>query len=203
IGGTSADVSVFERGAPSMVRDWDLDTFPIKWTAVDVRSIGAGGGSEAWIDSGGLLKVGPMSAGADPGPACYGRGGERATVTDAHVVLGRIGAEAILGESLRIDGARAHEAMKKLGTALGRPSEETAAGVIDIVNAAIAQEIHFICAEKGINVRDFTLVAYGGAGPLHAAQVAEDLQIAKVLIPFWPGLVSALGVLAAEPKADF
>lgn len=203
IGGTSADVSVFERDAPSLVRDWDLDTFPIKWTALDVRSIGAGGGSEAWIDSGGLLKVGPMSAGADPGPACYGRGGEQATVTDAHVVMGRIGAEAVLGESLRIDGARAHAAIKKLGTALGRSSEEAAAGVIDIVNAAIAQEIHFICAEKGVNVHEFTLVAYGGAGPLHAAQVAEDLQIAKVLIPFWPGLLCALGVLATEPKADF
>ena len=169
IGGTSADVSVFERDAPSMVRDWDLDTFPIKWTALDVRSIGAGGGSEAWSDSGGLRKFGPTSAGADPGPACYGRGGNQATVTDAHVVMGRISAEAVLGESLRIDGACAHKAMKKLGTALGRSSEEAAAGIIDIVNAAIAQEIHFICAEKGVNVNEFTLVAYGGAGPLHAA----------------------------------
>lgn len=203
IGGTSADVSVFERDAPSMVRDWEVDTFPIKWTALDVRSIGAGGGSEAWIDSGGLLKVGPMSAGADPGPACYGRGGQKATVTDAHVVLGRIAPEAVLGESLRIDGARAHAAMKNLGAALGRSTEEAAAGVIDIINAAIAQEIHFICAEKGVNVHEFTLVAYGGAGPLHAAHVAEELQVDKVLIPFWPGLLCALGVLATEPKADF
>ncbi len=203
IGGTSADVSVFEGETPSMVRDWEVNTFPVKWPALDVRSIGAGGGSLAWIDSGGLLKVGPQSAGADPGPACYGRGGEKATVTDAHVVLGRIGPEAVLGDSLRIDSQRGHEVMKALGAQLGRSSEETAAGIIEIVNAATAQEIHFICAEKGLNAQDYTLVAYGGAGPLHAAHVAEELGIRKVLIPFRPGLLCALGVLAAAPKADF
>ncbi|MBI4182956.1 MAG: hydantoinase/oxoprolinase family protein [Proteobacteria bacterium] len=203
IGGTSADVSVFEGETPSVVRDWEVSTFPVKWTALDVRSIGAGGGSIAWVDSGGLLKVGPDSAGADPGPACYGRGGTRATVTDAHLVLGRIGPDAVLGDSLRVDSRRGYEAVGALAAQLGRPDQETAAGIIEIVNAAIAQEVHFICAEKGLNIRDYTLVAYGGAGPLHAAQVAEELGIGKVLVPYWPGLVCALGVLATVPKADF
>lgn len=203
IGGTSTDVSVFEGETPSVMRDWDVNTFPVKWTALDVRSIGAGGGSIAWVDGGGLLKVGPQSAGADPGPACYGRGGERPTVTDAHLVLGRIGPDAVFGDSLRIDSHRGHAVMKDLAAQLGRTSEETAAGIIEIVNAAIAQEIHFICAEKGFNPRDYTLVAYGGAGPLHAGQVAEELGIKKVLVPSSPGLLCALGVLATVPKADF
>lgn len=203
IGGTSTDISVFDGGAPSVVRDWEVNTFPVKWTAIDVRSIGAGGGSLAWIDSGGLLKVGPESAGADPGPACYGKGGGMATVTDAHVVLGRIGPGAVLGDSLRIDAPRAQQVMEALAAKLGRSSEETAAGIIEITNAAIAQEIHFAGAEKGINLHDFTLVAYGGAGPLHAAHVAHELGIRKVLVPFWPGLLCALGVLTTEPKADF
>ena len=203
IGGTSTDVSVFDGETPSVMRDWHVDTFPVKWAALDVRSIGAGGGSVAWRDSGGLLKVGPRSAGADPGPACYGKGGNQATVTDAHLVLGRIVAGTVLGDSLRIDGRQGHAAMKGLGEELGRGSEETAAGIIEIVNSAIAQEIRFICAEKGFNARDYTLVAYGGAGPMHAAQVAEELDIRKVLIPYRPGLLCALGVLATEPKADF
>ena len=203
IGGTSTDVSVFEGETPSVMRDWDVNTFPVKWAALDVRSIGAGGGSIAWMDSGGLLKVGPQSAGADPGPACYGRGGKKATVTDAHLVLGRIGATAVLGDSLRIDSRRGQAVMGDLGERLARSSEETAAGIIEIVNSAIAQEIHFICAEKGFNAREYTLVAYGGAGPLHAAQVAEELGIRKVLVPYWPGLLCAQGVLATVPKADF
>ena len=203
IGGTSTDVSVFDGDAPSVMRDWHVDTFPVKWSALDVRSIGAGGGSIAWRDSGGLLKVGPQSAGADPGPACYAKGGSQATVTDAHLVLGRIVSGTVLGDSLRIDGGRGRAAMKALGEELGRGSEETAAGIIEIVNSAIAQEIRFICAEKGFNARDFTLFAYGGAGPMHAAQVAEELGIRKVLIPYRPGLLCALGVLATEPKADF
>ena len=203
IGGTSTDVSVFEGETPSVMRDWEVNTFPVKWAALDVRSIGAGGGSIAWTDSGGLLKVGPESAGADPGPACYAKGGTRATVTDAHLVLGRIGADAVLGDSLRIDGRQGHAAIDLLAGEFGRSREETAAGIIEIVNSAIAQEIHFICAEKGFNARDYTLVAYGGAGPMHAAQVAEELGIRKVLVPSWPGLLCALGVLATEPKADF
>ena len=203
IGGTSTDVSVFEGDSPSVVRDWDVNTFPVKWTALDVRSIGAGGGSIAWMDGGGLLKVGPESAGADPGPACYGQGGDRATVTDAHLVLGRIGPDAVLGDSLRIDSRRGHEVMEGLGAALARSRQQAAAGIIEIVNAAIAQEIHFICAERGLNARDYTLVAYGGAGPLHAAQVADELGIRKVLVPYGPGLLCALGVLATVPRADF
>ena len=203
IGGTSTDVSVFAGETPSVMRDWEVNTFPVKWAALDVRSIGAGGGSIAWMDSGGLLKVGPHSAGADPGPACYGRGGENVTVTDAHLVLGRIGGDAVLGDSLRVDSRQGHAVMETLAGQLGRSSEETAAGIIEIVNSAIAQEIHFICAEKGFNARDYTLVAYGGAGPLHAVQVAEELGIRRVLVPYSPGLLCALGVLATVPKADF
>jgi N-methylhydantoinase A len=203
IGGTSADVSVFEGHAPAVVRDWDVHSFPIKWTALDIRSIGAGGGSIAWIDDGGLLKVGPQSAGAEPGPASYGRGGESPTVTDAHVVLGRIGSDSLLGGSLRIDADRAAGVFSLLARRLGVSAQAAAAGVIDIVNAAIAQEIHYICTEKGAAARDFTLLAYGGAGPLHASDVARELGIPRVLIPYRPGLLCAFGVLASAPRADF
>lgn len=203
IGGTSTDVSVFAGESPSLVRDWDVHTFPVKWTALDIRSIGAGGGSVAWLDSGGLLKVGPRSAGAEPGPGCYERGGTEATVTDAHLLLGRIGPDAVLGDSLKLSHERAEEVLTSLGRQLDRTARAAAAGIVEIVNAAIAQEIHYICTEKGCSARDYTLVAYGGAGPLHAAEVARELNIRKVLIPSRPGLVCALGVLASVPRADF
>jgi N-methylhydantoinase A len=202
IGGTSTDVSVFAGESPSTVRDWDVHTFPVKWSALDIRSIGAGGGSVAWLDSG-LLKVGPHSTGAEPGPACYDRGGDQATVTDAHVVLGRIGPDAVLGDSLRINSRRAWEVMRVLGDSLSRAPQDAAAGIIEIVNAAIAHEVHYICTEKGYGARDYTLVAYGGAGPLHASEVARELNIKKVLIPNKPGLLCAMGVLASVPRADF
>jgi len=202
IGGTSTDVSVFEGDRPSMIRDWEVHTFPVKWSALDIRSIGAGGGSVAWLDSG-LLKVGPRSMGAEPGPACYARGGTEATVTDAHVVLGRIGPQAVLGETLTIDSRRAWDVLKTLGGRLNRSAQAAAAGIIEIVNAAIAQEVHYICTERGDTPRAYTLVAYGGAGPLHASEVARELGINRVLIPTRPGLLCAMGVLASVPAADF
>ena len=203
IGGTSTDVSVFEGETPPTVRDWDVHTFPVKRTALDIRSIGAGGGSIAWVDSGGFLKVGPQSAGAEPGPACYDRGGQEATVTDAHVTLGRIGPRAVLGDTLQVNSQRTWQVMEELGAKLQRSPQDTAAGIIEIMNAAIAQEVHYICTEKGYPPREYTLVVYGGAGPLHAAEVARELGIKKVLIPHRPGLLCALGVLATVPKTDF
>jgi N-methylhydantoinase A len=202
IGGTSTDVSVFDGERPATIKDWDVHTFPVKWSALDIRSIGAGGGSVAWLDSG-LLKVGPQSMGAEPGPACYGRGGREATVTDAHVVLGRIGPDAVLGETLRIDSRRAWDVMRALGRRLNRSPQAAAEGVLEIVNAAIAQEVHYICTERGDAPRDYTLVAYGGAGPLHASEVARELHVRRVLVPGRPGLLCAMGVLASAPAADF
>jgi N-methylhydantoinase A len=203
MGGTSTDVAVFAGERPPPVRDWDVFSFPIRWTALDIRSIGAGGGSIAWIDGGGLLKVGPQSAGAEPGPSCYERGGVIATVTDATVVLSRIGPNALLGGSIVVNAERARSAIEDLARSLGYEVEETAAGIIEIVNAAIAQEIHLICAERGFPARDYTLVAFGGAGGLHASEVAAELGIQKVLVPARPGLLCALGVLTSVPRADF
>jgi N-methylhydantoinase A len=203
MGGTSTDVAVFDGGRPPIVRDWHVFSFPIRWPTVDIRSIGAGGGSVAWVDGGGLLKVGPNSAGAEPGPACYDRGGISATLTDANVQLGRIGAEARLGGSITVCQPAAQAAIAKLAEQVGSTVEETAAGIIEIVNAAIAQEIHLICAERGLAARDFALVSFGGAGGLHASEVAHELGMTKVVIPLKPGLVSALGVLSSIPRADF
>jgi N-methylhydantoinase A len=203
MGGTSTDVAVFDGDQPPTLRDWDVLTYPVRWTTLDIRSIGAGGGSIAWVDGGGLLKVGPASAGAEPGPACYGRGGRRATLTDAAVVLGRIGPGVRLGGSIGIKAGLAQSALEEVGQALGLPAQQAAAGVIEIVNAAIAQEIHFVCAERGVAARDYTLVCFGGAGGLHASEVAQELGITRILVPPSPGLLCAFGMLTSAPRADF
>ena len=165
--------------------------------------MGAGGGSIADVDRGGILKVGPESAGADPGPAAYGRGGTRLTVTDANVLVGRIRPEAFFGGRLRLDAGAANAALGALSDRVGLPRSETLDGVLHLVNVTMAQAVRLVSVERGYDPRDYTIVAYGGSGPLHAAAVASDLGVSRVLVPVNPGLVSAYGLLLAETRQDF
>jgi N-methylhydantoinase A len=167
---------------------------------IDITTVGAGGGSIARVDSGGLLDVGPGSAGADPGPACYGRGGSQPTVTDANVVLGLLRPEHFLGGEMRLEPELAREAVASLGVA-GNPAE-AAAQIIRIVDANMTQAIRLVSTERGIDPAGFTLVPYGGAGPLHACRLAESLGIRRVLVPPFPGLTSAYGLLVADLVVD-
>jgi N-methylhydantoinase A len=169
---------------------------------IDVHTVGAGGGSIAYVDAGGAFRVGPRSAGAEPGPACYARGGEEATVTDANVVLGRLRPEYFLGGGMKIEPPLAAEAVGRLSRELDLPVDETAAGVITLVNHNMANAIRSRTIQKGHDPRRFTLVAFGGAGPLHAAEVARSLDIPQVLVPIFPGLTSAMGLLSTDLKYD-
>ena len=169
---------------------------------IDVHTVGAGGGSIAYVDEGGAFRVGPRSAGADPGPACYGRGGTEATVTDANVVLGRLRSEHFLGGAMDIQPELAGDAIEKLRGDLDVSREDAAAGVITLVNHNMANAIRSRTIQKGHDPRQFTLVAFGGAGPLHAAEVARSLEIPQVLVPIYPGLTSAMGLLSTDLKYD-
>ena len=203
MGGTSCDVCLARGGAPLLTMEQELAGFPVRSPMIDVHSIGAGGGSIAWVDSGGLLQVGPQSAGADPGPACYGSGGTAATVTDAHLVLGRLNPESLLGGRLTVHRDRAHTALAALSDALHRSVEEGALGILDVVNSNMIGAIRVVSVERGYDYRDCTLVAFGGAGPLHAAEIAREMGIRTVLIPRAPGILCALGLLLADYRSDF
>ena len=170
---------------------------------VDLVEIGAGGGSIAWVDSGGLLRVGPQSAGADPGPVCYGRGGAEPTVTDANVVLGRLNPEYFLGGEigLDVDGARA-AIEERCAKPLGLSVVEAANGIVEIANAAMVNALHLISVQRGYDPRDFVLFGFGGAGPVHANALARDAEIPTLLIPRSPGIFSATGLLATDLKRD-
>jgi N-methylhydantoinase A len=170
--------------------------------SMPVRTIGAGGGSLAWVDQGGALRVGPMSAGADPGPAAYGRGGDVATVTDANVVLGRIPADLRLGGSIKMESGAALRALAVLGADLGLEIEEVAAGVIEVVDTQMERALRAVSVEEGVDPRDSVLVAFGGAGGLHATRLARRLGMRTTLIPPLSGVFSALGLLLAEPTSD-
>lgn len=198
IGGTSADVCLIQNGRPDLTREARIDTLPVLMPMVDITTIGAGGGSLVWIDDGGLLRVGPHSAGASPGPACYGRGGILPTLTDAHVICGRIDADAKLAGLLPIDAAAARAAFAPVASRLGLSIEETADSVIQIAVGAIVSAIRLVSTSRGRDPRDFVLVPYGGAGPLHAAAVAEALAIDHILVPPNAGVLSAYGLLAAD-----
>ena len=175
---------------------------PIAAPAIDIVTIGAGGGSIAWIDDGGLLRVGPRSAGAVPGPACYGPGGTAPTVTDANVVLGRLDPGYFLGGALRLDAAAAEGAIARLAVELGLEPDACAQAVLDIANENMAATIRRTAVDRGSDPRDFELVAFGGAGPLHAAEVAGALGIERVIVPPHPGLASAYGTLVADRRID-
>jgi len=203
MGGTSSDVSLVRDGEAERSADAEIGGVPIRTPMVDIETVGAGGGSIAWVDSGGALRVGPESAGADPGPACYGHGGERPTVTDANVVLGYIGSDAALGGELRIDAGAARSALERLADEAGLSDAEAAArGVHRVANATMARAIRSVTVERGHDPRQFGLVAFGGAGPVHASALADRLGLERVLVPGPAGVLSAYGLLAAEETHD-
>ena len=203
MGGTSTDVALVLGGQISYTTGYEVEfSLPVSAPSVDLRTVGAGGGSIAWIDAGGRLRVGPQSAGATPGPVCYGHGGEQVTVTDANLVLGRIDPGSFLGGEMRLDAAAARHAMEELGGALDMSTEETATAIVDLVNEQMADAIRVLTVERGIDPRRFALVAFGGAGPLHGAAVAAALGMREMIVPPHPGLTSAFGALAADVRVD-
>jgi N-methylhydantoinase A len=204
VGGTSADIAIVtERGVvEASARDSEIAGFPVLVPMIDVHAIGAGGGSIARVDEGGAFRVGPQSAGADPGPAAYGNGGDRPTVTDAHIVLGRLDCDRFLGGRMTLDEEAARRVIAGLANELGIDGEAAAEGVLSIVNAAMAQAIRSRTVQKGHDPREFALVAFGGAGPLHAADVAAELGVPEVIIPPHPGITSAAGLLTSDLRYD-
>ncbi|WP_323674466.1 hydantoinase/oxoprolinase family protein [Halorubellus sp. PRR65] len=203
MGGTSSDVSLVRDGDAERTTDAEINGRPIKVPMVDVNTVGAGGGSKAWVDDGGALRVGPASAGARPGPACYGRGGTDPTVTDANVVLGYIGASSALGGELSLDEAAAEDVLAGLaGTAGLDDALDAARGVYRVANANMTRAIRAVTVERGHDPREFGLVAFGGAGPMHAAALADRLDVETVVVPRACGVLSAYGLLAADEKHD-
>ena len=203
MGGTSTDVALVVGGQISYTTGYEVEfSLPVSAPSVDLRTVGAGGGSIAWIDAGGMLRVGPQSAGAAPGPVCYGHGGEQVTVTDANLVLGRLDPGFFLGGEMRLDAAAARRAVEELGGALAMSVDQTATAIIDLVNEQMADAIRVLTVERGIDPRTFALVAFGGAGPLHGAAVAAALGMGEVIVPPHPGLTSAFGALAADVRVD-
>jgi len=204
MGWTCTDVCLVRDLAPLTTSDGMVGAFPVKVPQIDMHTVGAGGGSIAWLDVDGSLQVGPRSAGAAPGPAAYGLGGTESTVTDANVVLGRIGASRRLGGSIALDPARARAAIADLAERQGGSLtvEELAEGIVTIAVARMTSAIREISIQRGHDPRDFTLVAFGGAGPMHALALAEGMGIPSVLVPRHPGNFSALGLLASDIKHD-
>ncbi|MBH61603.1 MAG: methylhydantoinase [Alphaproteobacteria bacterium] len=203
VGGTSTDVSLMRGGIPGEVYEHQIAGFPLRLPAIDVNAVGAGGGSIAWIDSDELLKVGPISAGADPGPACYALGSDDATVTDANVVLGRLNGEALLDGRMPIVRDLAHQAVDRLATSLGLGLTETALGIVQVSAATVVKAIRAISVERGYDPANFALYAFGGAGPLFAVDVARQLGIAQVIVPPHPGILCAEGLLNCDMVSDF
>ena len=202
MGGTSCDVSLIVGGAAAVGTGREVGGRALALPMVDVHTVGAGGGSIAWRDAGGALRVGPRSAGADPGPACYGRGGERPTVTDANLLLGHLDEDSPLAGGVRLDRAAAERAVGELAGELGLGLEETAAGIARVASAAMAQAVRVVTVERGIDPRELALVPFGGAGPLHAAQIADELGMRRVLVPVASGVLSAFGLVVAERRRD-
>jgi N-methylhydantoinase A len=203
MGGTSCDVCLVLDGEPLYSSDFELEFgFPVSVPSVSTRTIGAGGGSIGWVDPGGFLQVGPQSAGASPGPACYGEGGAEATITDANLVLGRLDPAFFLGGRLQLDPELATGALARLGERLGRSPLETASAMVRVCNENMANAIRILTVEQGTDPREHALIAFGGAGPTHACEIAQALDISQVLVPPAPGLCSAFGALAASPRID-
>lgn len=204
MGGTSFDISVIEGAHTRITTDAKFDGYPIKVPMDDVNIIGAGGGSIAWIDNGGALNVGPQSASSLPGPACYGKGGTVPTVTDANLFLGRISPDYFMGGEIKLNVEAARKAIgDKIAKPLGLKLEEAANGIIRVVNANMAKAISVKSTQQGHDLREFSLVAFGGAGPLHALQIAEEIGIRSIIIPKFPGAFSAFGLLVADTRHDF
>jgi N-methylhydantoinase A len=201
MGGTSTDVCLSD-GHPRTSTEASIDGFPIRVPVLDIHTVGAGGGSLARVDEGGLLRVGPESAGADPGPACYGKG-ERATVTDAHVVLGRIAADQFLGGEMHIDVGRAEAAVDEIARRMGTDRIRAAEGILRVANANMERAIRVVSVERGHDPRDFALVGFGGCGGLHACEIAAELGMRTVIVPHMAGALSALGMLLADRVRDY
>jgi N-methylhydantoinase A len=204
MGGTSTDVSLIQGGAPKVSPDKVIAGYPVRVPMIDVNSIGAGGGSIGWIDPGGALKVGPKSAGAVPGPACYRRGGTLPTVSDANVLARRLNPDHILGGRMEIDAEAARRAIQEhVAGPLGMDPVEAALGILTIVDANMVLATRMVSVERGYDPREFTLVTFGGAGPLHAINIASELGVRHVLIPESPGILCALGLLVTDMRGDY
>ena len=202
MGGTSTDVALID-GKINTTIEGQIERYPIGVPMVDMHTIGAGGGSIAFVDSGGMLKVGPHSAGADPGPACYAKGGEFATVTDANLVLGRLLVSSALAGSLTLSLAKSKSAIKALGEVLGMCIEETALGIITIANEHMAKAIRLISVNRGYDPSEFVLASFGGAGGLHVCSIAEAMQMKQAIVPVYAGVLSALGMTVADRGRQF
>jgi len=212
MGGTTAKAGTIFNGQPEVSASFEAagsthsgravrgSGYPVRFPFVDLAEVSAGGGTIAWLDRAGTIRVGPLSAGADPGPACYGRG-DRPTVTDANIVLRRLSPRALLGGAFPIDAARARAAVATIASVLDDDTERTAAGIVTLVDAEMAKVLRIVSVEPGYDPRDFTLLAFGGGGPLHACAVAEDIGVTRIVIPLHPGLFSAYGLLAADVRA--
>ncbi len=216
MGGTTAKTGLVENGTPTITKEYEVGTaaraergakgagYPIRTPVIDLVEIGAGGGSIAWVDSGGVLRVGPQSAGADPAPACYGKGGTQPTITDANLVLRRLDPDHFLGGEMRLDEAAAWRAIKETcADPLGLDVVEVALGIVEIANSAMVGALRRISVQRGHDPRDFVLVAFGGAGPVHANRLAAELDIPTVLVPMSPGTTSAMGLLVTDIKHDY
>ena len=215
MGGTTAKVGLVKNGAPQIMPDYEVGAtartgqyetgagYAVTLPVIDLVEVGAGGGSVAWIDRGGALKVGPQSAGADPGPACFGIGGTEPTVTDAHLVLGHLNPEQFLGRRMRLYPDRARDAMARVREPLALGLQEAALGVLEVANSNMLRALRLVSTVRGYDPRDYVLVAFGGAGPLHAAKLAEELSIPIVLVPPSPGVTSALGILVTDVRHDY
>lgn len=204
MGGTSFEVAMIRDGQPQVTTEKEIGGYPINITSLDINTIGAGGGSIAWVDEVGGLKVGPRSASAKPGPACYGLGGRDPTTTDANLVLGRLGTASLLGGRFKMALDLAHAAIdERVAKPLGMTTEAAAQGIITILNAKMSGAIRALTVKRGLDVREFALVVYGGAGPLHAADLASELQISWVVVPPDPGTASALGLTLPDVAHDY
>ncbi len=203
MGGTSADVALIRNHVAGTTFNKWIEGYPARLASLDINAVGAGGGSIAWFDRDGLMKVGPHSAGAEPGPACYGRGGAQATVTDANLVLGRLSPKGLLGGGMALDASLARAAIAPLAERLGFAVEPTAHGILGIVVANMVRAIRSVSVERGHDPRAFTLLPFGGAGPLHATDVAKSLGIRRCLVPFAPGILCAQGLIVSDLRETF
>jgi N-methylhydantoinase A len=218
MGGTTAKAGLVERGRPKLAANYEVGSaaispdahgrkgsgYPLNTPVIDLVEIGAGGGSIAWIDTGGALRVGPQSAGADPGPACYMAGGTLPTVTDANVVLGRIDPAYFLGGEMKLDQKAAEKAIEEhCARALGKDLISTAAGIVEIANANMIRALRIVSVERGYDPREYVLIAFGGAGPMHVNDIVRELKIPTVVVPLNPGITSALGLLMTDLRHDY
>jgi N-methylhydantoinase A len=214
MGGTTAKAGLIENGKPQLVGEYEVGGsvhgrlsgagYPIRAPTIDLAEVGTGGGSIGWIDKGGELKVGPVSAGAEPGPVCYGKGGTEPTVTDANIILGRTSANYFLGGEMKIDAKKAEESIRtKIADQLGLDLYEAAAGIVRVANSNMSKAIRLVSTQRGYDPRDFAILAFGGAGPVHAGELAEELEMKKIIVPPLPGALSAEGLLMSDVRHDF